>query len=155
LIVVLDSGPVGRVTNPRAEGENLRCTLWLQDLARAGVQFALPEIVDYEIRRELLRAGKRTGLEYLDGLVRTTQYLPITTRAMRMAAEFWATARSQGRKTADDRELDADVILAAQTMELARGEATDIVILATDNIKHLSQFVDARKRTEIFGPEAE
>ncbi|MEX2261699.1 MAG: hypothetical protein WD696_07095 [Bryobacteraceae bacterium] len=44
----------------------------------------IPEIADYEVRRELLRAGKEKGLGRLDAL-------PITTPVMLKAAEFWAT----------------------------------------------------------------
>ena len=56
----------------------------------------MPEIADYEVRRELLRANKREGLARLDALVGLLEYLPITTAAMRQAALFWAQARQQG-----------------------------------------------------------
>ena len=36
-----------------------------------------------------------------------------STAAMRKAAEFWADTRRQGTPTADEKAIDADVILAA------------------------------------------
>ena len=69
---------------------------------------------------------------------------------MRRAAELWAAARKRGRPTADPAALDADVILAAQAQLLA--ELTgDVVVVATDNARHLGQFVDARRWQEIEG----
>jgi hypothetical protein len=53
----------------------------------------VPEIADYEVRRELLRAKKERGLARLDALASRLKYLPITTAAMRQAAVFWAEAR--------------------------------------------------------------
>jgi len=47
----------------------------------------VPEIADYEVRRELLRADKLHGIDRLN-LVKTTAYLPITTAVMLKAAEF-------------------------------------------------------------------
>lgn len=51
---------------------------------------------------------------------------------MRTAAEFWAAARQRGEPTADDKALDADVILAAQVVLLAAGQ--DDVIVVTTNV---------------------
>ena len=99
----------------------------------------IPEIADYEVRRELLRANKARGLARLDALAGLLEYLPLTTAAMRQAAVFWAQARQQGRPTADDKALDGDVILAAQAMTLG---AADVVI-ATTNVGHLSRFAPA------------
>jgi hypothetical protein len=84
------------------------------------------------MRRELLRAGKSTGIRNLDAFVETFDYLPLTTVAMRQAA-FWAEARNERRQTADDKALDGDVILAAQTM--ARGLPGTLI--ATTNVGHL------------------
>jgi predicted nucleic acid-binding protein len=99
----------------------------------------VPEIADYEIRRELLRAKKERGLVRLDALASRLEYLPLTTAAIRQAAIFWAQARQQGQPTADDKALDGDVILAAQAATLG---VTDVVI-ATTNIGHLSRFAPA------------
>jgi hypothetical protein len=61
---------------------------------------------------------------------------------MLLAADFWAQARRQGRKTADNKALDGDVILAAQASLLTH--LGDNIVVATTNVKHLSLFVDAR-----------
>ncbi len=132
--IVLDAGPLGMISHPR---RNREVADWLVARLRAGVEIIIPEIADYEVRRELLRAGKRKGLERLDHLKRELTYLPLDSATMLRAAEFWAKARNQGQPTADPKELDCDVILAAQAER-----ATAVV--ATENVGHLSLFVDAR-----------
>ena len=140
-LVFLDTGPLGMVTNPRATEQTERCSRWLEGLLARGVRVLVPEIADYELRRELLRAEKIEGLQRLDALVTTLAYLPITTAMMRQAAVFWAEARRQGRPTADDKALDGDVILAAQVVLTATGD--DDAIVATENVGHLARFVTA------------
>jgi predicted nucleic acid-binding protein len=103
----------------------------------------LPEIADYEIRRELIRVNKTQGLERLDTLKSRAEYVPLTTETMLLAAEFWAAARQRGRPTADDRALDGDMFLAAQAVLLGRGG--DDCVIATTNVRHLSLFADARE----------
>jgi predicted nucleic acid-binding protein len=109
------------------------------DLLANGHRVILPELADYEIRRELIRAKKMNGLKRLDTLKATMEYLPITTEAMLKAAELWAEARRRGSQTADDKALDGDVILAAQAVTLGEPD----VIVATTNVDHLSQFIAA------------
>jgi predicted nucleic acid-binding protein len=102
----------------------------------------LPEIADYEVRRELLLAGLSRSLQRLDGLKQVLTYQPVTTPVMLRAAELWAMARRSGQPTTDRHALDGDVILAAQVEE-AGG------IVATDNARHLARFVDAREWSDI------
>ena len=139
LIVVLDAGPLGMITNPRSSPENERCKSWLTVLVQQGTEVVIPEIADYEVRRELLRANKVSGLARLDALARLLEYLPLTTAAMRQAAVFWAQARRQGQPTADDKALDGDVILAAQAVTLGVAD----VVIATTNVGHLARFASA------------
>jgi predicted nucleic acid-binding protein len=136
---LLDTGPLGKITNPKVTPSNTACVRWYQSLTAVGARIIVPEIADYEIRRELLRANKTPGIARLDGLIQTVEYLPITTAAMRQAAAFWAQARQQGQPTAGDNTIDCDMILAAQAATLG---APDFVI-ATTNPKHLSRFVPA------------
>jgi predicted nucleic acid-binding protein len=139
--ILLDSGPLGLVTNPRGSEKALLCNERLRAMLKSGNTVIVPEITDYEVRRELLRANKRNGIGNLDLLKSTVTYLPITTRTMLRAAEYWADVRKKGKQTADDRSLDGDVILAAQA-SLLEGEGKDVIV-ATENVGHLSLFVNA------------
>ena len=105
----------------------------------SGVTILVPEIADYELRRELIRARRTAGVARLDAFIAQVEFLPIATAAMRQAAAFWAEARQKGRPTAPDPALDGDVILAAQAATLDRAG----VIVATTNPKHLSQYFPA------------
>jgi hypothetical protein len=65
-VVLLDSSPLGMVTNPRATSISLECQLWFDSLESRGYEAMLPEIADYEVRRELLRVGKVASIRRLD-----------------------------------------------------------------------------------------
>ncbi|NCJ06751.1 nuclease [Synechococcales cyanobacterium C] len=104
-----------------------------------GNRVLIPEIADYEVRRELFRAHKTKGVSRLDELAKILEYLPITTTAMHQAALLWAQARQQGQPTAGDKTIDGDMILIAQAMNLAIPD----VVIATTNVGHLSRFIAA------------
>ncbi|HVN28912.1 MAG TPA: hypothetical protein VMT64_10525 [Candidatus Binataceae bacterium] len=89
-----------------------------------------------------MRAGLTRGIERLNGFKRKLHYLPITTATMLRAAEMWADTRRRGLPTADPKDLDGDVILAAQAERVK-------AVVATDNVGHLSRFVEARRWQEI------
>lgn len=140
-LVLLDANIVGMVTNPKSS--NLICKEWLDELPVKGYEVILPEIADYEVRRELIRAEKISGIKRLDQLKQAITYLPITTSAMLLAAQFWAEVRRKGKPTTDSKSLDGDIILAAQgKIEELNGNQ---VVIATTNVKHLSLFLDARE----------
>lgn len=138
-VIVLDTGPLGLVTNPKLSAESAACTQWLQSHITSGSQIVIPEIADYEVRRELLRANKTKGIARLDDLAKFLEYLPITTMTMRQAAQLWAQARQQGQPTAGDKTIDGDMILVAQAMTFISSD----VVIATTNIGHLSRFISA------------
>lgn len=138
-VIVLDTGPLGLVTNPKLSDESVACAQWLQTLITSGSRVIIPEIADYEVRRELLRANKTKGIARLDDLAKFLEYLPITTIAMRQAAQLWAQARQQGQPTAGDKTIDGDIILVAQAVTLAIPD----VVIATTNVGHLSRFIAA------------
>lgn len=107
-------------------------------------QFELfvPEVIDYELRRKLLHLGQhrhharkwvREALTLLDELV-AVGYVPLTTGAMRLAAELWAKTRGEGRLRGAEERLDVDVILAAQARQMG-GQ------VVTMNEKHFRDLV--------------
>lgn len=141
---MLDSGPLGIVINPKADSPlSQEGKVWLEYLPQKGYIVMLPEIADYEVRRELIRAGKTAGIRRLDQLKSQIPYRPLTTEVMLLAAQLWADARNRGKPTADSHALDGDVILAAQA--ILEVNAGNEVVIATTNVGHLSQFVDARE----------
>lgn len=140
-LVLLDAAPLGMVSNPKNTPVCQACKDWLNSLEPRGYVALIPEIADYEVRRELLRAGLLKSIQRLDQLKSVLPYLPITTAVMLKAAELWAVARRSGQPTADSKALDGDVILAAQAILAA--ESGHDVRIATTNVGHLSRFVNA------------
>jgi predicted nucleic acid-binding protein len=139
--IVLDTGPAGKIAHPKvAPGVRQ----WLAERAADGDRIALPEIVDYELRRNFLlevRRGRTSfamSLDRLDELRKNLIFLPLNSDAMLKAAELWAEARLQGKPTADPKELDSDVILAAQALQIDG-------IIVTENPGHLALFAKVER----------
>jgi predicted nucleic acid-binding protein len=139
--VFLDSSLLGLLANPRPSPERVASTTWLRLIAVAGVRVLVPEICDYEVRRELIRANRLRGLAQLEALISLSEYVPLTTAAMRQAAQSWAQARQQGQPTAGDRMIDCDMILVGQMLTF--GLPTSEIVVATTNLRHLARFVPA------------
>jgi hypothetical protein len=136
-VVLLDACTLGMISNPNDSQENVACQQWAVDLSRRGTQVRVPEIADYEVRRELIRANKTVGMAELDRVIQVYAYVPLCTRAMRLAAQFWADARAiLGKATARAARLDADMIVCAQAKIIELDEGVEVVI-ATTNIKHM------------------
>ena len=114
----------------------------------ANVQVLIPEIADYEVRRNLLLANLHKSVKRLDSLKQFLIYLPLNTSIMLKAAELWAEARKIGKPTADPKALDGDVILAAQALSVG-------AIVATENLGHLSLFVEAKHWKDIQATDEE
>lgn len=138
---MLDSGPLGRLTHADYS-RNREHRAWLASLLDRSITVFLPEIADYEVRRNLIVENLTGSLANLDALPSLVTYVPITTADMRQAATLWAKSRKTGRSVGDPKELNADVILAAQAIRLG-------AVIATDNIGHLGQFAEARLWTAI------
>jgi predicted nucleic acid-binding protein len=147
--VLLDSGPLGNACRRRGSPLGDQCRLWLDGLLARGVDIVVPEISDYEVRRELTRITASGSLRRLDALVTTgyLTYVPVTTSEWRQAAMLWADARRRGLPTASPDALDADVILAACAATI--GQPGDQIIVATLNVGHLARYCDARLSTTI------
>jgi predicted nucleic acid-binding protein len=141
---LLDSCILGQLCHPRAE-ENPAAMEWYRScISRKTVEIRLivPEIADYELRRELLRIALKNkqptskSLERLNRIAEDLDYLPLSTGTMKRAAELWARNRAKGRPGASDKALDGDVILAAQAIEVGG-------VVITSNTRHFHGIVDA------------
>jgi hypothetical protein len=148
-IVLLDSGPLGLACRrPGSPGAN-QSRMWIDGLLARGVYVVVPEIADYEVRRELTRIGAVASLRRLDDLVTSggLSYFPVLTLEWRQATLFRAGPRQRGLPTASPEALDADVIVAACAVTI--GQPGDQIIVATINVGPLARYCDARLWTTI------
>lgn len=141
LHILLDSNPLGLASAPSRNAEAVVFTRWTAACLAAGHEIYVSEVIDYELRRELLRAGKTNSVQRLNRLKASLNFLPITSTAMLLAAELWAQSRQNRLATGDPKRLDIDVILAAQALTLGIPDSN--LIIATSNVGHLSRFVPA------------
>ena len=135
----------GRDGDPRpGQAVRRRVPRWLDRVVSAGYEVVIPEVVDYEVRRELVRLGASAGLKRLDGLQSRFAYLPITTAAMVRAADCGPSCaglgcRRPGRATWTPTRSSRSGGHA--------GLPDEAVIIATANLRHLGRFpgLDARE----------
>jgi hypothetical protein len=137
--VILDSTPLGLLCDGPRKPNAVRCRQWRDALILAGHTLVIPEIIDYETRRELVRVNRVTSVGRLDKLRRRFIYLGLTGPVMDRAAALWADARQTGRQTAGNDDLDIDMILIAQAESLLDPTA----VIATSNVAHLASFFNA------------
>lgn len=152
LLVLLDSSPLGHITHPNANEKADECKQWLARLLAEGHAVVVPEIVYYELRRELRRTELRRGqpspgLANLEAFTMEAGLVPITSPVMRLASDLWAEVRHTHQAGTPDLALDADMILCAQA-RLVSPVSWDAegatVVIATENVRHLEHFADAR-----------
>jgi len=139
MIILLDSTPLSLLTNAKAPPITVAVLQWARDMRVAGHSLLVPAVADYEVRRELERSNKVRSIIRLDGW--SGEYLPLTESAIKLAAKLWAQVRNSGLTTADPKELDGDVLIAAQALDLGL-PASDFIV-ATSNVSHLSRLVPA------------
>jgi hypothetical protein len=145
--IVLDAFPLSNcVISVNAAQTQLTvsesCRQWLTNCERGGASILVPAIVYYEELRELER---RQAFKKIDRMkeycFQPDRFVPLTIAHLESAAKLWGQMRRSGRKSADDKALDGDVILSAQVLSLGLSQAEYVV--ATTNVKHLKHFVNA------------
>ena len=144
--IVLDTSPLGLLTQrPNHVGGETCCT-WYAGLIQIGCHFFVPEIADFELRRELLRHANTNAITRLDvfNAAIPERYLPLTTPHVHLAAALWAQARNQGKTTAPPDALDGDTLIAAQANLLNPAAfGLSATVVATANFGHLSALTTA------------
>ncbi len=86
----------------------------------------------------------------MDRLSKIIDFLPVSQIVLKTASQIWAEARNQGIPTADEKSLDADVIICAQWQLLTEEYPGRYIVIATTNVKHLSRFTQAKKWQDII-----
>jgi predicted nucleic acid-binding protein len=149
MIIFLDTGVLGLVSSPSDTGEAKECKQWLYRLLSRSAYVVTSDICDYEVRRSLLLASLPNptvqGIVNLDALQQVIDFLPLSKIVMKEAAQLWAEARCQGIQTADKKNIDADIIIAAQWKLVKEEYPGQYIVIATTNVKHLERFTEAKE----------
>jgi hypothetical protein len=153
-VIVLDTFPLSSTAKrepPRGTPLTRldHCRRWVKECIAAENRVVAPAIAYYEVLRELERLGAASQIERLRTFCHAVpdRYLSLTDADLDLAAQLWARARNAGTPTASADALDADVILAAQTIGMGLPDSD--IIVATTNVEHLLQFVPADLWTNI------
>ena len=73
--IVLDTTPLGLLTQKKGILEAEACRTWADGLIRFGCLFFIPEIADYELRREFIRQGNNGAVTRMDFSMQILQAL--------------------------------------------------------------------------------
>jgi predicted nucleic acid-binding protein len=153
MIIFIDTGVLGLITSPNENLEVRKCQNWLYQLIARGVYAISSEICDYELRRSLILESfttnnqrSRDNLNYLNSLI---DFFPVSTEVLQKAAELWAQARRQGIPTADRKNIDADMIIAATSQLVQTQYPGRNLLVATTNVKHIDSFIAAKTWEDI------
>jgi predicted nucleic acid-binding protein len=147
MIVFIDSGVLGLLTNPKKEGKPAQCEDWLYSLLAKGVYVVSSDICDYEVRRSLLlESAKKNSfhsLNNLDELRNVINFLSLETEVIFKASQIWMETRKSGRKTADNYSIDIDIIILAHWYLLRQQYPSRYLVIATTNVRHFEGFAEA------------
>ena len=143
MIVFLDSGIVYSLVNTSKVKEVVDCQEWFFSLLSKGVLIVSSAICEYEVKRELIRRNKIEELNNLTELKQWLNFIKVDDKVLDLAAKNWAKARNMGIPSADDKRLDADMIICSTWQLLQEKWTGRYVVIATNNVKHLSRFANA------------
>ncbi len=148
MIVFIDSGVIGLLSNPNDLEEAIACENWLYTMLLRGVNVYSSDLCDYEVRRSLVLASLNksdiNGIPKLNALREIISFLPITYPLLLKACSLWAQARSRGIPTASNSSLDVDIIICSHWQTLQEESPGRRAVIATTNVKHLSRFAEAQ-----------
>ena len=158
--LLLDTNLLKRVCYPKG---NLDVKAWLQGwLDHAGrarnVDILISAVADYELRRGYLselhrKDDERKALQRLNQLGVEIGVQQVSARNFLDAAAMWARARRAGKLTAGERDVDWDILIAAQAKEMTEQAKGLRVVVVTSNTKHLQQHgADAKDWHELPVP---
>lgn len=148
MIVILDTGLIGLVTNPNSNEKSVECLEWLYGLLAKGVRVISSDICDYEVRRGLVLDRKisnsgGSGIHRLDEFRKVIDFLPINSEILIEACDIWAEFRIKSQLNASERDINFDIILSAQWKILKDQYPGREVIIATDNLRDFIRFSTA------------
>jgi len=141
-VAVIDSGLLGEIIKRHPSAD---VTRWIEFMVENEIVLRIPEIIDYEIRRELIlqdlkgNSEARKSLSKLNRYRQTNRLIPLEPSiTFTDACELWANLRFNSQPTADIKNIDVDVILVTQALSIKKD--FDEIIIVTGNLSDLRRF---------------
>ncbi|MEG3436898.1 hypothetical protein V0288_07180 [Pannus brasiliensis CCIBt3594] len=141
MIILLDSGVLGALSNPNESEINARLEQWLFNKIKWG-SLITSQVCKYEVKRSLLKIQSK-GINKLADLEELIDFIPIVDRDIEIACELWVKSITEGIQVAPERDINFDIILCAQWQRLQEENPGRKVIIATTNLRHLRRFAEA------------
>lgn len=139
---LIDSGPLGDIIKPHPSADVVR---WVHFVKENKIALRVPEIIDYELRRELILQGLKgnsdsyKSIGNLNKYRRTKRFIPLEPSVtLTDACDIWANLRNNNQGTADIKNIDVDVILVTQALSMKKDFEEIIVI--TGNLSDIRRF---------------
>lgn len=147
MIILIDTGIVGLLTQPNSTNESTQILDWMYNSLAKSVRVLASDICDYEIRRGLIKArldGRCSdGIEKLDQLREVIEFLPITNRALAHACVYWADAAKKSQLNAPKHDINFDLILCGTWKVLTEDYPGQDIVIATKNLRDFLRFANA------------
>jgi toxin FitB len=136
-LIILDSAPLGFFCNPKNRDNYKKLSNFVKSL---NFSIGVPEIIDYELRRNLELENLQKSISLLSQFQQRRQLISLESEDLIRAAELWAWCRKQGSTTTENKGIDIDVILVSQA--LSRKDFFNKVVILTIDTGDLSVFCD-------------
>ena len=148
MIILIDSGILGILSNPNESEVNTKCEEWLYNKITKGCTVVTSQICKYEVKRSLILCQKKNslqaeGLEKLADLEKLIDFIPMTEEDIDIACQLWADSIIVGIQVAPQQDINFDLIICSQWQRLKTESPGREITIATHNIRHLKRFAHA------------
>jgi toxin FitB len=107
-LIILDSAPLAFFCNPKNRNDYKKFSNFVKSL---NFSIGVPEIIDYELRRNLELENFQKSISLLSRFQQRRQFIWLESEDLIRAAELWAWCRKKGSPTTENKGIDIDVIL--------------------------------------------
>lgn len=147
MIILIDSGILGILSNPNESELNVKCENWLYEKFLRGT-ILTSQVCKYEVKRSLLLNQKRNlqlaGINKLTELENLIDFISITEEDIEIACKLWVKSIIQGIQVAPEKDINFDIMICTQWERLKKENPGREIIIATDNLRHLTRFAQAQ-----------
>lgn len=148
MIILIDSGVLGILSNPNESATTIKCEEWLYNKIVKGCTILTSQICKYEVKRSLLlcqeqKPSQVSGIQKLAELENLIDFIDVKPPDIETACQLWVQSIVEGIQVAPMMDVNFDIIICAQFKRLELENPGREIVIATTNLRHLQRFVKA------------